>query len=87
MRTAPRTNPVLSCDYDDGAGTHPNETRTSHPVSPEEEEAEVARKKRKNAAGEGSKRKKESEEEKLRKRIGELRAELVRCSADVRRGA
>lgn len=53
MRTAPRTNPVLSCDYDDGAGTHPNETRTSHPVSPEEEEAEVARKKRKNAAGEG----------------------------------
>lgn len=88
MRTAPKTNPILSCDYDDGNGPGPVE-RTSVPASPGSpivvDDGETARKKRKSTGGE-NKRKKESEAERLKRRIGASLYHVFVAPADQNRG-
>lgn len=62
LRTAPSTNPVLTCEYDDDKEHHPDG---------EEDDAEARRKRRKTS---GSRKKAdeeaEQERERLNKRIG-----------------
>lgn len=81
-RTAPHTNPVLSCDYDDGNGPNerPYQPPSPHSASPVEEEGETNRKKRKSNAGEGGKKKRDTEAERLKKRIGKSFANRSRGS-------
>ncbi|WVF72289.1 hypothetical protein IAT40_007102 [Kwoniella sp. CBS 6097] len=82
LRTAPKSNPVLCCDYDDG-NSHTAELEKgsgSTATGPEEEENGGGKKKRK-ASGEGKRKKKdeefEEERDRLTKKIEELQAQLT----------
>ncbi|WWD15819.1 hypothetical protein CI109_100243 [Kwoniella shandongensis] len=85
LRTAPKSNPVLCCDYEDGA-PHQEDTdnaRVSNNSAspPDQEDDDGSGKKKRKAAGEGKRKKKneEFEDERLRlqKKIDELQAQLT----------
>ncbi|WRT67022.1 uncharacterized protein IL334_003988 [Kwoniella shivajii] len=84
LRTSPKSNPVLCCDYDDGTGAHADEgERVSSSKSPGQgpEEEEPGAKKKRKASGDGKRKKKdeefEEERDRLTKKIEELQAQLT----------
>ncbi|KAK4687222.1 hypothetical protein P7C73_g2894, partial [Tremellales sp. Uapishka_1] len=85
MRTAPRTNPVMNCDYDDGVAGEENRLGgAGSDGSVEDDDVEVRKKKRK-APGEARRNKKKSSEldderDRLAKRIEELEMALAKKS-------
>ncbi|WVQ70202.1 uncharacterized protein L199_008427 [Kwoniella botswanensis] len=90
LRTSPKSNPVLCCDYDEGTGSHHEEghkgekgTSSQSPArnqnqGPEDDDG--GGKKKRKAAGEGKRKKKdeefEEERDRLTKQIEELQAQL-----------
>ncbi|OWZ59311.1 hypothetical protein C356_01070 [Cryptococcus neoformans c45] len=92
LRTSPKSNPVLCCDYDDGASNQVEEGDSQNksnagpagaPANEEEETSGIANgsKKKRKATGEGRRKKKEEEFEeerdRLTKQIQELQARLA----------
>lgn len=68
LKTSPRNNPVLTCDYDDS-----EDQELALAASEAGEEEDGAKKKKRKATGEGRKKKiadEETEAERLRKKIG-----------------
>ncbi|ORY32255.1 hypothetical protein BCR39DRAFT_523592 [Naematelia encephala] len=88
MRTAPRSNPVLTCEYDDGnpAGHEGDEHQSvSEEMGDCDEEGDVTRKKKKKSlTGEPKRKRKDvedSEAESLRKKIEELELQLAQTKS------
>ncbi|WVQ98640.1 hypothetical protein IAU59_005770 [Kwoniella sp. CBS 9459] len=81
LRTAPKSNPTLCCDYDDGNAhsAEPEKGTSSAAAEPEEEDG--GGKKKRKASGEGKRKKKdeefEEERDRLTKKIEELQAQLT----------
>jgi len=75
MRTAPKSNRVMTCDYDDGPGNGEDGYRDgSLPFEEADDETEAKKKKKRKASGDPKRKNKKDEEddetEKLRKKIG-----------------
>lgn len=79
LRTAPKSNPVLCCDYDDGVTDQPEDGNAAHQsaspsagpsgsAGPDDEDNSGVKKKRK-ATGEGKRKKKDEEFEEERDRL------------------
>ncbi|OCF39471.1 hypothetical protein I317_06745 [Kwoniella heveanensis CBS 569] len=81
LRTSPKSNPVLCCDYDDGNShsAEPEKGPSSATTGPEEDDG--GGKKKRKASGEGKRKKKdeefEEERDRLTKKIEELQAQLT----------
>ncbi|WWC69552.1 uncharacterized protein I206_103494 [Kwoniella pini CBS 10737] len=88
LRTSPKSNPVLCCDYDDGAGNNHEDSdkaakgsTTKSPDQALDDDDGGSSKKKRKASGEGRRKKKdeefEEERDRLTKKIEQLQAQLA----------
>ncbi|WWC85393.1 uncharacterized protein L201_000256 [Kwoniella dendrophila CBS 6074] len=97
LRTSPKSNPVLCCDYDDGGSHHHDEgdkgekgSTSKSPAQETHEEETAGGKKKRKANGEGKRKKKdeefEEERDRLTKKIEELQAQLTQNLQNIPQG-